>query len=68
MGTGRGNNRLRLDRYLGIPAVFVAWMLRRKRRVPHNPRKIGLLNIAAIGDAVLMRAVVAICAMDTVTR
>src|SRR5271166_4478262 len=60
MGTGRGNSRLRLvDRYLGIPMVFAAGLLRRKRQLPHNPRQIGLLNTAAIGDTVLMSAVVA---------
>jgi ADP-heptose:LPS heptosyltransferase len=43
-----------LDRYLGIPLVFVAGSFRRKRVIPDSPRKIGLLNTAAVGDTVLM--------------
>jgi len=57
---GRGNGSLRLlDRYIGIPLVFALGVLRRKRRIPSNPRNVGLLNTAAIGDTVLMSAVVA---------
>jgi heptosyltransferase-3 len=52
---GRGMSALRLlDRYLGIPLVFVAGSFRRKRVIPDSPRKIGLLNTAAVGDTVLM--------------
>jgi heptosyltransferase I len=52
---GRGNRRMRvLDRYLGIPIVFLAGYCRRKRSIPHHPRRIGLLNTAAVGDTVLM--------------
>jgi ADP-heptose:LPS heptosyltransferase len=57
---GRGNGRMRLlDRYVGVPLVFVLGAVRRRRRMPANPRKFGLLNTAAIGDTVLMSAVVA---------
>jgi ADP-heptose:LPS heptosyltransferase len=59
MSSGRGNRKLRLvDRYLGIPAVYLAGLLRSKRTLPSDPRTIGLLNTAAIGDTVLMSAVV----------
>lgn len=43
-----------LDRYLGIPVVFLAGYCRRKRAIPVRPRRIGLLNTAAVGDTVLM--------------
>jgi ADP-heptose:LPS heptosyltransferase len=43
-----------LDRYLGIPIVFLAGYCRRKRAIPRGPRRIGLLNTAAVGDTVLM--------------
>ena len=43
-----------LDRYLGIPIVFLAGYCRRKCAIPIHPRRIGLLNTAAVGDTVLM--------------
>jgi ADP-heptose:LPS heptosyltransferase len=43
-----------LDRYLGIPLVFLAGQFRRKRAIPARIRKIGLLNTAALGDTILM--------------
>jgi ADP-heptose:LPS heptosyltransferase len=52
---GRGRSAIRLlDRYVGIPLVFLAGSCRRKRAIPDCPRKIGLLNTAAVGDTVLM--------------
>lgn len=52
---GRGSSRARLlDRYLGIPLVFIAGYCRRKRSIPLRPGKIGLLNTAAVGDTVLI--------------
>ena len=52
---GRGSSRARLlDRYLGIPLVFIAGQCRRKRAIPTRVRKIGLLNTAALGDTILM--------------
>ena len=52
---GRGNTLARLlDRYLGIPLVFFAGICRRKRSMPVDPRRIGVLNTAAVGDTVLM--------------
>jgi ADP-heptose:LPS heptosyltransferase len=52
---GRGSNRHRLlDRYLGIPLVFLAGYCRRKGTVPARPGRIALLNTAALGDTVLM--------------
>jgi len=60
VSVGRGNNKLRLvDRYLGIPLIFCAGLLRSKRSIPKNACSIGLLNTAAIGDTVLMSAAVA---------
>ncbi len=50
-----------LDRYLGIPLVFFLGRLKRKRLLPPMPKqaKIGLLNTAAIGDTILLSAVIA---------
>jgi ADP-heptose:LPS heptosyltransferase len=56
----RGDNKLRfLDRSLGIPIVFILGCLRFKKKViPPNPKKIGILNTAAIGDTILMSAAI----------
>jgi ADP-heptose:LPS heptosyltransferase len=57
---GRGSSQARLlDRYLGIPLVFIAGQCRRKRAIPSPVRKIGLLNTAALGDTILMSGPVA---------
>jgi lipopolysaccharide heptosyltransferase III len=57
---GRGNYRARLlDRYLGIALVFALGTLRRKRMIPAEPKHIGLLNTAAVGDTILMSGPVA---------
>jgi heptosyltransferase III len=48
-----------VDRYVGIPLVAAAGLLRKKRRLPSHPKRIALLNTAAIGDTVLMSAAVA---------
>lgn len=54
----RGNPRLRLlDRYLGIPVVAAGGLLRRRRPVPRDPQRIGVLNSTTIGDTVLLSAV-----------
>jgi ADP-heptose:LPS heptosyltransferase len=58
--TGRGNYRARLvDRYLGIALVFALGTLRRRRMIPAEPKHIGLLNTAAVGDTILMSGPVA---------
>src|SRR6201987_3005248 len=57
---GRGNYRARLlDRYLGIALVFALGTLRRRRIIPAEPKHIGLLNNAAVGDSILMSGPVA---------
>ena len=57
---GRGRSRVRqLDRYLGIPLVFLAGQCRPKRSLPVHPKRIGLLNTAAVGDTILMSGPVA---------
>jgi ADP-heptose:LPS heptosyltransferase len=56
----RGNSMLHyLDRYAGIPAVVVLGHIRRKRPAPSTIQTIGLLKLGAIGDTVLMSAVIA---------
>lgn len=58
--SGRGSNALRLvDRYAGIPVIMTVGLLRKKRQLPSYPERIGLLNTAAIGDTILMSAVIA---------
>ena len=42
------------DRYVGIPLVFLMGKCRRKRSLPAQPSRIGLLNTAAVGDTILM--------------
>ena len=58
--SGRGSKGRRLlDRYAGIPVVAALGLLRKKRSLPSNPERIALLNTAAIGDTILMSAVIA---------
>jgi ADP-heptose:LPS heptosyltransferase len=56
---GRGNRLLRaVDRYAGIPVIAVMGALRRKRALPERIDRIGILTTAAIGDTILIGAVV----------
>jgi ADP-heptose:LPS heptosyltransferase len=56
----RGNPTLRfVDRYAGIPAIALFGALRRRRKFLTAIGSIGLLKSAAIGDTVLMSAVIA---------
>jgi ADP-heptose:LPS heptosyltransferase len=60
VNAGRGSKfRRLLDRYGGIPLVAIAGLARRRHTLPAYPRKIGLLNTAAIGDTVLMSGPIA---------
>lgn len=55
----RGNTILRTcDRVVGVPAVRVLGALRRSRPLPNRPTRIGLLKSGAIGDTVLLSAIV----------
>lgn len=57
---GRGNVRLRvIDYYVGIPLIAALGVLRKKQPLPPKPDRIGVLNTAAIGDTVIMSAVIA---------
>jgi hypothetical protein len=57
---GRGNYYARfLDRYLGIAVVCALGTLHRRRSLPLEPKHIGLLNSAAVGDTILMSGPVA---------
>lgn len=58
----RGSKVLKLiDRYAGIPFVCLLGLFRPRRAgdPPREPRRIGLLQTAAIGDTVLSSAIVA---------
>jgi len=54
----RGSKVLKfLDRYLGIPIIFTLGYFRKGRKKPRLIEKIALLKTAAIGDTVLLSAV-----------
>ena len=56
----RGNPRLRwADRSLGVPILALLRAVRRGRTQPLGIRRIGLLKMSAIGDTVLLSAIVA---------
>jgi len=51
----KGNHLFhKLDRYIGIPLVFIFGLFRRKRKLPDNIQRIAILNLGSIGDNVLM--------------
>ncbi len=53
----RGNKFLRfLDRWVGIPLVFILFCFKNKRKLPKEIRSIGILKSAGIGDTVLLTA------------
>ncbi len=54
----RGNVLLRhADRFLGIPLVFLAGLTVTRRPVPERVERMGILATAAIGDSLLLSAV-----------
>src|SRR3989344_4347650 len=58
----RANRLLHLlDRYLGIPLIFLLGLFRKRCNFPSLPpnAKIGLLNTAAIGDTILLSGAIA---------
>jgi ADP-heptose:LPS heptosyltransferase len=55
---GRGHRLLRIaDRYAGIPLLAAIGALRKKRTIPERIARIGILTTAAIGDTILVGAV-----------
>lgn len=51
----RNNKLLKiLDRYIGIPIVFLLGILKQKKQIPTRIDKIGILATAAIGDTIIM--------------
>lgn len=48
-----------LDRYAGIPAIAILGSMKAKRRLPSTIKSLGLLKVGAIGDTVLISAVIA---------
>jgi heptosyltransferase III len=57
MKRGKATNRL-VDFYLGIPVLNSLAAVRRKRSLPRNPVRIGLLFNPALGDTLLASAAV----------
>jgi ADP-heptose:LPS heptosyltransferase len=54
----RGNSLLRFfDRFAGIPLVFLLGLFVRKKKIPHKINRIAILATAAIGDTILISAV-----------
>lgn len=50
----RGSSLLkRVDFYFGVPIIFLISLFRRKRTLPTNPKKIGIIVFSAIGDSIL---------------
>lgn len=59
MAKERGNPYLRwLDRYGGVPLLLSMRLWRRRRSMPPRPLRIGFIKLTAIGDTVLLGAVV----------
>jgi ADP-heptose:LPS heptosyltransferase len=55
---GRGNRLFRsADKYAGVPLLALIGALRRKRPKPHCLGRIGILTTAAIGDTILIGAI-----------
>jgi hypothetical protein len=55
----RGNKRLRaLDRAVGVPVLAAAGTFRRKRHVPGELGRIGILKSVGIGDMILLSGVI----------
>ena len=56
----RGNAKLKfLDKFIGIPLVFILGLLRIKKRKPSvHPQKIVIVMIAAIGDTILLSSII----------
>ena len=56
----RGNRTLKiLDKYIGIPVVFLlGFLVKKKNLIPKKIKKIGILKTAAIGDTILLSAIV----------
>ncbi len=55
----RGSKLLKfLDRYFGIPVIFTLGFFKRRRKKPRLIEKIALLKTAAIGDTVLLSAII----------
>lgn len=47
-----------LDRWVGVPFVFLAGLLRRRRSAPKPVRRVAFMKTAAIGDTVLLAGVI----------
>ena len=58
MKRGKPANR-KIDRWVGVPLVWLASRFQRPRRRPENPRRIGLLAALAVGDTVLLGGITA---------
>ena len=58
MAGARGNTLLRAaDKYGGIPLIAAAGLVKRKRPLPDDVRRIGVVNATNMGDTVVLSAV-----------
>jgi heptosyltransferase III len=54
----RGRKSLKLlDRYVGIPIVLLLGLFKRRRKISHDIKHVGLMKTGAIGDTVLLLGV-----------
>lgn len=61
MATKEKGNKFfhKLDKYIGIPIVFLLGLFRKKHELPNKIQKIAILNLGSIGDNVLMSGPIA---------
>src|SRR5438270_6002033 len=57
MKRGSIANRL-LDRYIGIPILYSSSLLARRRKLPRQPRRIGIMASPTLGDTLINSAAV----------
>jgi len=55
----RGSNLLKfIDKYVGIPLIFLLGLFKKKRKKPNKIERIALLKTAAIGDTTILTAII----------
>ncbi|MDR3639977.1 MAG: glycosyltransferase family 9 protein [Humidesulfovibrio sp.] len=60
MAGERGNRLLRvIDKWVGIPLIVTAGLLRRRRKPPASLRRVGVLCLGCIGDLILLSGPIA---------
>ena len=47
-----------LDKYIGIPALILLKLFKRKKELPNEIKKVGILTVPAIGDVLLLKGLI----------